>query len=71
MSILHYLSKDQDKRAKFIFNSIARIYSYFDNSLQKGFEHSIKALKKEVKIEGLTVLDIGSGTGAWTNKFET
>ena len=65
MSILSYFSKDPDKRAKFIFNLIAPYYSKFDKSLQEGFDASVKVLDKEISIAGKTVLDIGTGTGAW------
>ncbi len=65
MSIIHYFSKDPDKRARFIFNFIAPYYSKFDKSLQEGFEASVKELDKEITIAGKTVLDIGTGTGAW------
>ena len=65
MSILNYFSKDPDKRAKFIFNLIAPYYSKFDKSLQEGFEVSVIELDKEIVIAGKTVLDIGTGTGAW------
>lgn len=69
MSITHYFSKNQDKRAKYIFNKIARIYSRFDGGLQKNFENSFSILKKEMEIEGRSILDIGSGTGAWSSLF--
>ena len=73
MSIIHYFSKDPDKRARFIFNFIAPYYAKFDKSLQEGFEVSVKELDKEITIAGKKVLDIGTGTGAWgaaINKFE-
>ncbi len=72
MSVRNYFSKDPDKRAKFIFDLIAPVYSKFDSSLQKGFSHSVKELDKEIVIAGKTILDIGTGTGAWSaalNKF--
>ncbi len=65
MSIINYFSKDPDKRAKFIFNFIAPMYSKFDKSLQEGFEASVRELDKEIIIAGKSVLDIGCGTGAW------
>lgn len=72
MSIIHYFSKDPEKKAKFIFNFIASYYAKFDKSLQEGFKASVKELDKEIIIAGKTVLDIGTGTGAWgaaINKF--
>ena len=69
MSILHYFSKNPDKRAKFIFNLIAPLYSNFDKGLQNGFRETIKQLNKEINISEKSVLDIGSGTGAWSASF--
>jgi len=65
MSILDYFSKDKSIRAKFIFNSIAPLYSRFDKTLQSGFERSTGILDKEIIITGKSVLDVGTGTGAW------
>jgi len=65
MSIIHYFSKNPDKRAKFIFNFIAPLYGKLDKQLQKGYKYSAKDLDKEIGLEGKTVLDIGTGTGAW------
>ncbi|MCF6366805.1 MAG: class I SAM-dependent methyltransferase [Bacteroidales bacterium] len=65
MSITHYFSKNPDKRAKFIFNLIAPLYGKLDNKLQEGFKYSSIELDKEIMVTGKTVLDIGSGTGAW------
>ena len=69
MSITHYFSKDPDKRARFIFNFIAGIYGKSDTNLSKGFWESTKVLQDEIGIEGKTVLDIGSGSGAWSANF--
>ena len=65
MPITDYFSRNKDKRAKYIFNTIAPLYSKFDRSLQNGFEISSKILDKEIIIAGKSVLDIGTGTGAW------
>lgn len=65
MSIIHYFSRNPDKRAKFIFNFIAPLYGRFDKKLQKGFILSSLELDKEISISGKSVLDIGAGTGAW------
>jgi len=65
MSITHYFSKNPDKRAKFIFNFIAPLYGKLDKKLQEGFKYSSIELDKNIMIAGKTVLDIGSGTGAW------
>ena len=69
MSILHYFSKDANKRAKFMFGLIAPIYAQVDPHLVKGYQKTIQKLDDEISIEGKTVLDIGTGTGAWAMKF--
>jgi ubiquinone/menaquinone biosynthesis C-methylase UbiE len=72
MPIIDYFSRNQETRAKFIFNSIAPLYSKFDKSLQCGFELSSKILDKEIIVAGKSILDIGTGSGAWAatlNKY--
>ncbi len=72
MSVKHYFSKNADKRAKFIFNLIAPIYGRLDKKLEAGFYSTVLILNNEINIAGKTILDIGSGTGAWSsslNKF--
>ena len=69
MSILHYFSRDPNKRAKFIFNLIAPIYSKVDKHLADNFDKSIEILNSEIEIKNISVLDIGSGTGAWAAAF--
>lgn len=69
MSILHYFSKDADKRAKFIFNLIAPVYGVVDGVLESSFKESVEILQKEIDIKSKTVLDVGIGTGAWANMF--
>ncbi len=69
MSIIHYFSKDANKRAKFIFNLIAPIYSHVDKSLSDNYRDVIELLKDEISIVGKTVLDVGSGTGAWSYAY--
>ncbi len=65
MSVFHYFSKDPNKRAKFIFNFIAPIYGRVDNTLAKAFSESTKIIDEEINLENKTVLDLGTGTGAW------
>ncbi len=65
MSIIHYFSKNADKRAIYIFNLIAPLYTKFDKSLQKGYKASVNKLDEEIPLKGKSVLDIGTGTGAW------
>ncbi len=69
MSILHYFSKDEELRAKFIFNLIAPLYKKVDKYLNNSFDYGIKKLNNEINIKGKSVLDIGTGTGAWIKKF--
>ncbi|OYT16294.1 MAG: hypothetical protein B7C24_08515 [Bacteroidetes bacterium 4572_77] len=69
MSIIHYFSKDPDKRARFIFNFIAGIYGKADLTLSKGFWESTKVLEQQIGIKGKNVLDVGSGSGSWSANF--
>jgi len=69
MAIFHYFSKDENKRARFIFNFIAPIYGRVTHSLEDNFIYSIKTLQKHVAINGKQVMDLGTGTGAWGANF--
>ena len=69
MSIIHYFSKDSHKRALFIFNLIAPFYKLIDRYLNESFDEAAEILSKEIELNGLTILDIGTGTGAWASKF--
>ena len=69
MSILNYFSKDPNKRAKFIFDLIAPIYAAVDGVLVKSYKKSIQILKNEIDLEGKSILDIGTWTGAWASMF--
>lgn len=69
MGIHHYFSKDPDKRAHFIFNFIAPFYGYMGNSLERNFIYSMNAVESRIPINGKTVLDLGTGTGAWAANF--
>ena len=69
MSIIHYFSKDSHKRALFIFNLIAPFYKLIDRYLNESFDEASEILSKEIELNGLTILDIGTGTGAWASKF--
>lgn len=71
MSILHYFSKDANRRARFIFNTIAPIYGKADGYLQNNYSESIKLLNSEIGLTGKSVLDVGTGTGSWAAMFET
>ena len=69
MSIIHYFSKDANKRARFIFNLIAPIYAKVDKTLEANYSKSIALLEEQLTIDGKTVLDVGTGTGAWASMF--
>lgn len=69
MSLADYFSRDPNKRAKFIFNLIAPIYGKADSSLVKSYNKSIQVVDDKVNISGMSVLDIGTGTGAWAAMF--
>ncbi len=69
MFILDYFSRDTHRRAKSIFNLIAPFYFLIDNSLDKHYDELIEELAMVIDVENMTVLDVGSGTGSWANKF--
>ncbi|MEA3443095.1 MAG: class I SAM-dependent methyltransferase [Bacteroidota bacterium] len=69
MSVFHYFSKDANKRAKFMFNTIAPIYGLVDKTLNDNYTKSIELLKLEIELDKKSVLDIGTGTGAWAAMF--
>lgn len=52
-----------------MFEGIAPIYAKVDHSLIKGYEESIKIVRQEISIKDKSVLDLGTGTGAWAMKF--
>jgi len=65
MSIFHYFSGDEDKRARFIFNLIAPVYGMIDNAIEQEYVAMTELLNRNIPLENLSVLDVGSGTGAW------
>ena len=69
MSIFHYFSKDPDKRAGFIFDLIAPVYGMVDGVLKNSYKSSIHLLNAEIDLNNISVLDIGTGTGAWAAMF--
>jgi len=69
MSIFNYFSKDPDKRAHFIFSLISSVYGRADRNLSKGFWDSTKELGKIIGVKNKTVLDVGCGSGAWSENF--
>jgi len=52
-------------RAKRIFNLIAPVYFILDKSIKAGFYKAGLELKNNININGKSILDIGTGTGAW------
>ena len=70
MHIKNYFSKDENKRAEYIFNLIAPLYSKMNHSLGVNYSKVVKTLKKKIDIEGKKILDIGSGTGVWLNIYK-
>ena len=70
MRLQHYFSNDPDKRARFIFNFIAPLYGYIGYSLERNFVYSMNAVENHISIAGKTVIDIGTGTGAWAANFK-
>ncbi len=63
-------SKDPIKRHQQIFNLIAPFYSALDLQVKKGFRKAIKQVIKEVDLKGKSILDLGTGPGAWAALFK-
>lgn len=63
-------SKNPHKRAKSIFNLIAPIYSALDGYVKKGFSRAMGNITQEINLSGKSVLDIGTGPGAWASLFK-
>jgi len=65
MSIKQYFSKDEDQRARFIFNLIAPYYHYIDKGTREDYLKMASMLNDAVSLKGKSVLDMGCGTGSW------
>ena len=65
MNFLNYFSRDEDERARFIFNLIAPVYGLIDRGVSENYRKIIDRLNEIIPLEGLTVLDVGTGTGGW------
>lgn len=65
MSIKHYFSKDEDQRARFIFNMIAPYYHFIDRGTKNDYRKMADILNADTPLEGKSVLDLGCGTGSW------
>lgn len=70
MGIKYYFSKDENKRANFIFNLIAPIYGRIAKKIAGKYDSTIELIDSQITIKGKSVLDIGTGTGAWAKKFQ-
>ena len=62
-------NKDPDRRAKKLFNTIAPLYSSLDKYVKESFQGAIDVVKLQVGIQDKSVLDIGTGPGAWAAKY--
>lgn len=58
-----------DVRHRRIFNLIAPVYSLLDGFVKKNFKKAIHAVKRSVELKDKSILDIGTGTGAWASLF--
>ena len=65
MGIRNYFSKDEEKRAHFIFDLIAPLYGIIDKGTHEDFKKMADVLNRHISLHGKSVLDIGCGTGAW------
>ena len=58
-----------DNRHKRIFNLIAPVYGLLDKYVRRNFETANRIVCQMVDVKGKSVLDIGTGTGAWAALF--
>ncbi|MCF6241945.1 MAG: class I SAM-dependent methyltransferase [Bacteroidales bacterium] len=63
-------SKNPIIRHQQIFNLIAPFYSALDKQVKKGFGKAIKQVLEEVDLKNKSVLDLGTGPGAWAALFK-
>ena len=63
-------SRNPIKRHKQIFNIIAPIYGALDGYVKKGYRKAFKLILNEVNLENKSVLDLGTGPGAWGALFK-
>lgn len=61
---------NSDIRHKRIFNLIAPVYGFLNTYVKNHFRDAIHTVQSVVDIEGKSILDIGSGTGAWAALFK-
>ncbi len=65
-----FFGNDPHKRAQRIFNIIAPVYSALDGHVKRGYARAMRKVRNEVDLTGKSVLDIGTGTGAWAALFK-
>ncbi len=63
------LIKNPDQRHKRIFNLIAPVYSLLDAYVKKNLNKAIHRVKSIAELKDKSILDIGTGTGAWASLF--
>ena len=64
-----FFGRDPHKRAKRIFNFIAPVYSALDGHVKRGYSRAMRKVKGTIDLNGKSVLDIGTGPGAWAALF--
>ena len=69
MGIKDYFSKDEDKRAHFVFDLIAPVYGIIDRGTHEDFKKMAALLNRHIPLKGKSVLDLGCGTGAWLSSL--
>ncbi len=65
MTIFHYFFGNDKQRSKFIFNLIAPLYGKIDNAISEDYISICKSLNSKLDLSKYSILDIGTGTGAW------
>ncbi len=65
MGLWHYFSKNEDKRALFIFNLIAPVYHLIDKGTKNNYIKMAALLNSYISLVGNSILDVGCGTGSW------
>ncbi len=65
MGLKDYFSRDEDRRARFIFDLIAPFYGLIDRALVEHYRDTAAVLDGVIPLKDLAVLDVGTGTGGW------